>query len=387
MTGRLNPWRRYAIYGGFWVLMGAFFFSQELAQRFFAHDPTPWWHYFFAWQAGFAIVAILTPGALWLGRRFPMDRENWRRRLPIHLAGSFVFALLDTILASMELPFMGVLPPPMNNFVGAFMILLVIGFHGAVVSYWIILCVQYATRYYRGYHERLRESLRLELDAARLKTELVNAQLSALKMQLQPHFLFNTLNAIVVLVRQQRSHQAEEMLGRLSDLLRAVLEDVDTQEIPFRRELEYLRLYLSIEQVRFGDRLHVDISTDPSVLDAAFPHMGLQPMVENAIRHGVGRMSSAGQIRIQALRLGGKLEIRIQDDGPGFDRQPGPVGKGIGLSNTRARLQQLYGHAASLTTEDAETGGALVVLTLPYRAVADVQTEVVELHAFDDVAG
>src|SRR5262249_20097228 len=154
--------------------------------------------------------------------------------------------------------------------------------------------------------------------ASELQAQLMRAQLSALKMQLQPHFLFNTLNAIMVLVRQQKGRQAEETLARLSDLLRWVLDDVDTQEVPLRRELEYLQLYLAIEEVRFQDRLRVEIDADPLVLDAAVPHMGLQPIVENAVRHGIGRSLKAGRIHICASRVNGTLEVKVKDDGPGL---------------------------------------------------------------------
>ena len=198
-----------------------------------------------------------------------------------------------------------------------------------------MLGIQSGFRYYRGFQER-------ELHASELKAQLVRAQLSALKMQLQPHFLFNTLNAIMVLVRQQRGRQAEEMLARLSDLLRCVLEDVEAQQISLRRELEYLRLYLSIEQVRFQDRLGIEISADDTALDAAVPHMGLQPIVENAVRHGIGRVAAPGTIRISASRTNENLVIRVADDGPGLGTAGLAEVRGIGLANTRARLQQLY---------------------------------------------
>jgi LytS/YehU family sensor histidine kinase len=181
-----------------------------------------------------------------------------------------------------------------------------LGFHSNITTYFTLLGMQYGWQYYRQYQEREREALRLKLDASELRTQLMRAQLSALKMQLQPHFLFNTLNAIMVLVRQQKGRQAEETLARLSDLLRCVLEDVEAQEVPLRRELEYLQLYLSIEQVRFQDRLRVEISADPAILEAAVPHMGLQPIVENAIRHGIGRSSAAGRIQISAARVDGE---------------------------------------------------------------------------------
>jgi LytS/YehU family sensor histidine kinase len=209
---------------------------------------------------------------------------------------------------------------------------------------------------------------------------LAEAHLSALKMQLHPHFLFNTLNTIMVLVRQQKGREAEEMLARLSDLLRCVLDDVQAQEVPLSRELEYLQLYLSIEQVRFQDRLRVDIAADPEVLDAALPHMALQPIVENAIRHGIGRSSTAGQIGITACRVNESVEIKIRDDGPGLAAANGTTGGGIGLANTRARLRELYGDAASLKVENAERGGVVATMVLPFRAV-------LEAHAAHGSAG
>ncbi|MES1211689.1 MAG: ATP-binding protein, partial [Acidobacteriota bacterium] len=158
---------------------------------------------------------------------------------------------------------------------------------------------------------------------------------------------------------------------RLSDLLRCVLEDVEAQEVPLRRELEYLRLYLSIEEVRFQDRLRVEIAADPAVLDAAVPHMGLQPLVENAVRHGIGSRSAAGRIEISAARVDDRLEIRIRDDGPGLSAAAPCPGQGIGLANTRARLQQLYGVRAALTVENAAEGGALATMILPYHTAPD----------------
>jgi LytS/YehU family sensor histidine kinase len=189
-------------------------------------------------------------------------------------------------------------------------------------------------------------------------------------MQLQPHFLFNTLNAIMVLVRQQKNHEAEEMLGGLSDLLRCVLDDVDAQEVSLRRELEYVGLYLAIEQVRFQDRMSVDMAVDADVMDAAVPHMVLQPIVENAIRHGIGGSSAAGKIRISARRVNDALEMKVQDDGPGLAAANAGQTRGIGLTNTRARLQQLYGEAASLAVENDEQRGVSATIVLPYRLTA-----------------
>ena len=200
----------------------------------------------------------------------------------------------------------------------------------------------------------------------------MQARLGALKAQLQPHFLFNTLNAIVVLVRQQKGQQAEETLARFSDLLRAVLADMDAQEVTLARELEYLKLYLSIEQLRFSDRLRVDIDVDPELLDAAVPHMSLQPIVENAIRHGVGNRVTPGVIEIRAARIADTLTVSVRDDGPGFRGGAAGHGMGLGLANTRARLRQLYGADADLRTESGPHGGALVTVLLPFHLVENL---------------
>jgi LytS/YehU family sensor histidine kinase len=172
-------------------------------------------------------------------------------------------------------------------------------------------------------------------------------------------------------VRQQKGQQAEETLARFSDLLRAVLADMDAQEVTLARELEYLRLYLSIEQLRFSDRLRVDIDVEPELLDAAVPHMALQPLVENAIRHGVGQSANPGIIGIRAARIGAALHVVIEDDGPGFATLPAGGGLKLGLSNTRARLKQLYGDASELRTETGAKGGALVTMVVPFHMVGE----------------
>lgn len=364
--------------------MALFFFTQSLMQKFASGEPTPWWHYLTSWLVGVYIWALVTPGVLWLGRRFPFARKNWLRRTALHLPLSVGVSIVQLAVESAILAQMRIFPSIMKDFGSTLAFLLIIGFHQGVITYWTILGVQAGFRYYRRYQERERQALRLELDASELKTELARAQLSALKMQLQPHFLFNTLNAIMVLVRQQKGREAEEMVGRLSDLLRCVLEDVEAQEVPLRRELEYLELYLSIEQVRFQDRLKVEVAVDPAALDAAVPHMGLQPIVENAIRHGIGRSSAAGRLRISATRVGGELELKVQDDGPGLPADA-IEGRGIGLANTRARLQRLYGDAARLTVENGEQGGAVAVMVVPYHlAPGGSETSAMEVHAADD---
>jgi two-component system LytT family sensor kinase len=382
--------RRYPLYFLIWTVLGLFFFSQGLTEKWFSHDPNPWWNHLLSWLTGVYLWALLTPGVLWLGRRFPIERPKRVRRVALHFLLSVLISVLQLVVESAILPRFGVFPALMSTFASTFAFLLVIGFHSGVMTYWALLGVQYGIGYYQRYQERSREALRLELRTSELQTQLMQSQLGALKMQLQPHFLFNTLNAIMVLVRQQKTQPAEQMLAHLSDLLRCVLEDVEAQEVPLRRELEYLQLYLSIEQVRFQDRLRVEIRADPNILDAAVPQMALQPIVENAVRHGIGRSSSAGRITISATRANDTLELRVEDDGPGFPspgsgEEDSPLNKGIGLANTRARLQQLYGDQGRLQTENDPRGGARVTMVLPYHLVErSSEPEMMETHALHD---
>src|SRR4030095_5674279 len=189
-------------------------------------------------------------------------------------------------------------PPP--SIAAGVSVMLSFGVQGGVIRYWAVIALQAVYRSQKNAKIREREAFDLRVQASELAQQLATAQLSALKMQLQPHFLFNTLGAIVVLIRQQKTAPAEAMVARLADLLRLTLEDVGEQEVPLWRELEFLRLYLSIEQVRFEDRLRVRIESDPSLLDLLVPHMVLQPIVENAVRHGLGQSEEAVMIEVSA---------------------------------------------------------------------------------------
>ncbi len=328
----------------------------------------PWYEARF-WSVRVIISAALTPMIVWLGRRWPLERHNWPLRTGLHLLFSVLFALARAVLeAGVHAAFAALGPSDWDRgFDGTFEIALIFGFHTGVIAYWVVLAIQSAFRYYEKFREREQEALKLELRASELRTQVAQAQLGALKMQLQPHFLFNTLNAIVVLVRQGKRAEAEQALTRLSDLLRAVLEDHEAQEVPLRRELEYLRLYLSIEQMRFSDRLVIRIDADPEVLDATVPQLALQPIVENAVRHGISRRAGQGTIEIRAFARDDALNIVVRDDGPGLAEGAPTKGHGVGLANVRARLQRLYGVEAALRIESHEGIGTQVCVILPYR--------------------
>jgi sensor histidine kinase YesM len=225
------------------------------------------------------------------------------------------------------------------------------------LTYGVLLMAYYMLRYYRLYRER-------ELHATRLEAGLAQARLEALRMQLHPHFLFNTLNSISTLMHRDVS-AADDMLSALSDLLRVALDRSAAQEISLKEELDFLQRYLDIEQIRFGDRLQVGFAVDGDCLDAQVPNLILQPLVENAIRHGINQRPEPGKVEIAAWKEGSSLFLEVSDDGPGL-----PAGsslkEGVGLGNTRDRLQQLYGNTNTLQL-NSSTHGLTVLVNIPFH--------------------
>ena len=337
-----------------------------MVPRLYRGEPVPWTYVFIGWMAGMYVCAALTPAVLWLGRRWPI--EQGARHAGVHLCFAFVFSILSTAIEAPLLVILGVFPaatPPASAW-EAIKILLSFGPQGGVIRYGAVIAIQAVYRLHENAKAREREAFELKVHSSELARQLAAAQLSALKMQLQPHFLFNTLGAIMVLIQQQKTSQAEAMVARLGDLLRLTLDDVEAQEVPLWRELDFLRLYLSIEQVRFEDRLRVRIVANPGVTDAFVPHMVLQPIVENAVRHGLGQSEEAITIDVSAAAVDGKLVVVVSNDGPGLP-VPGSSQAGIGLTNTRNRLARLYGADAGLVVENAIARGVRVTITLPLR--------------------
>jgi two-component system, LytTR family, sensor kinase len=350
-----------------WTVAGLFYIIQDAVPRLYRGGAVPWKYVFVGWMAGMYVCAALTPAVLWLGDRWPIERRFTYAGL--HLPLSVVFSILATIVEVPELLLLGVFPaatPP--TVLGGIRLFLSWGIQGGVIRYWAVIVLQAVYRSQKQTKIRERETLELKVQASELAHQLATAQLSALKMQLQPHFLFNTLGAIVVLIQQRMTTQAEAMVEKLSDLLRLTLEDVEAQEVPLWRELEFLRLYLSIEQVRFEDRLKVRIVPAAALSDVLVPHMVLQPIVENAVRHGLGQSEEAVTIEVGASSNNGSLTLVVSDDGPGL-LSATPSYSGIGLTNTKNRLARLYGDGARLTVEQAADRGVRVTITLPIRTV------------------
>lgn len=366
--------RLYAFYFLAWTVVGAVYLAQSVARQLYQGSPHPWQNADF-WATTVYLSAILTPAVVALGRRWPMEKQSWSRRLALHLVLSLCYALGLVMLGTIVYQFRDHYFPPQIHlrFVDELTLQLIYNFHNGVIGYWVIFSIQSAFRNYARFQERAQEALRLDLRASQLETQITQARLNALKAQLHPHFLFNTLNAIAVLVRQQQGQLAEETLARFSDLLRAVLSDIELQEVPLARELEYARLYLSIEQLRFSDRLQININADAELLDAMVPHMTLQPIVENAVRHGIEARAESGMVQISAIKIDHFLYLEVADNGPGF--QPADLDKsnGIGLRNTRARLKQLYGDSGELLTSTRPEGGALVIVKLPFKIEASAE--------------
>ncbi|MGH7507342.1 MAG: sensor histidine kinase, partial [Longimicrobiales bacterium] len=236
-----------------------------------------------------------------------------------------------------------------------------------IVYYWTLVGVFYMYDYRNRYREQERTAAELALKASRLEGSLARANLETLRMQLNPHFLFNTLNAISVLALKGERQNVVRMLTRLSDLLRLALENAD-QVVPLAEELAFLEPYLEIEQVRFRDRLDVIQDVPAEVLDAEVPSLLLQPIVENAVRHGIARCTGPGTIEIRALTADGRLVIEVRDSGPGFAASAADSeGHGVGIANTRARLEQLYGPEHRLELVNGTRGGAIVRVVIPFR--------------------
>lgn len=306
--------------------------------------------------------ALLTPVIFRLGRRVPIAPFT-AHALLVHLVASVTATLADVAAGATVALAVGAAAGAYGAryYLFGFLSWLPTG----VLTYWAIVGAGHALDSDR----RLR---RQQLRASELRTQLARAELAALRAQLQPHFLFNTLNTAVSLVQAEEAATAVRVLTNLSDILRRVLAHAPTQEITLREELEFVQAYLAIERTRFPDRLHVRMEIADGALDALVPTMLLQPLVENAVKYGVARTRGVGQIEITATLERDRLQLRVRDDGPGLPAAwPPATGSGVGLVNAQARLQQLYGDAHEFILGNAAGGGAEVSIAIPlHTAIA-----------------
>jgi signal transduction histidine kinase len=350
-------WLRWCFFFCVWTLLGvSFALSTYLGARQ-DNVQISWKRILSGYLADFYLWGTLSPLIFLLARRFEL-RKNFPRNVFIHLAASVVLSGFVISAASPLVWYLGYVNlarnPTLailwrNNAFSAYY------FHQGLTIYWTTLVVAHALYYYRG----LRKG---EAQTAKLTAQLAQAQLQALKMQIHPHFLFNTLNSIAALLHKD-VEAADRMIARLGDFLRLTLKSSNAQIVEFEQELEFLKCYLDIEHIRFQDRLTVELDIDSHALTAMVPNLILQPIVENAVRHGVARQTNPGHISIRARREGERLIVRVEDNGPGLKAKSN--GSGIGISNTRARLEQFYGRDFSFEIANSAERGASVTLDVP----------------------
>ena len=344
---------------GFFSAFAAFYFVATFTEKSAAFGLllTLNLGYWYSW-------AILTPGILWLTRRFPFDRKSWKLAIPVHIAGVVAATSAHVVLACVQrMATYWVIGESMDTWLNEMQEMLFLNFDWEMMTYWTIVGVGTALKY-------MHEARARELSAVQLETRLVEARLHTLQRQMQPHFLFNTLNTISALMHRD-VNAADEMIARLSDLLRMSLERVGVQEVPLKEELDFLSKYLEIEQTRFRDRLTVVFDVEAETLHALVPNLLLQPLVENAIKHGIGPRPTPGQIAVRARLNGAMLELDVQDNGVGLSAaRLTDFNRGVGLSNTRSRLDHLYGSLHRFEFRQPAEGGLLVCIAIPMAELA-----------------
>ena len=314
--------------------------------------------------------ALLTPLIFWMVSRFTLERGNWVSRLLLFfLVGIVVAIFVDISVGWIRVNVLHILPRRPMSDAAPIARITRFWFVNEFLVYIAVVAAGFARDYFLRYRARQEEAIRLQAHAAQLQAQLSDARLAALRTQLDPHFLFNTLHAVSALVEHD-PRGVRRMIARLSELLRNTLEGAEEPEIPLDQELALLKRYLEIMEIRFRGRLEVDIQVDAEVGNALVPNLILQPLAENAIKHGVSKIDGTGRIEIRAARENDRLILRVRDNGPGPINQS--ASEGVGLRNTRERLQQLYGTEQSATLREAEGGGVIAEVILPYHTRVDL---------------
>ena len=357
-----KPWVRWFLIWAIWTFIGIVFTLQGYFMSYRTERPMPFSEAAYIQMTWAYLFALATPLVLFAAAKLPLERNNWIRNALLHIPISIVLSVILTALGRVLIWLKFGYPAGRPLTFESITRFVVGNFSEGIGIYLLIALFYYAIRYYRQYSEGQLRTLQLE-------AQLSQAQLEALKMQLHPHFLFNTLHSISALLRKD-TEAARRMITRLGDFLRLTLENSGAQEVSLQQEMEFLRCYLEIERIRFQDRLITRMDVAPQVLDAKVPNLILQPIVENAIRHGINPRSTPGIIEIQAKPHNGALRIQVRDNGPGL---PGHRSseilfrKGLGLRNTETRLERLYGTAHLFDLANDPEGGLVVTLEIPFK--------------------
>jgi signal transduction histidine kinase len=359
------PWS--VIFAGATILT---LLSSLLAWRFtiaMGRTPSYWRTLVILNGAYWYLWALFTPAIIWLSQHCRFERQGLWRAIVVHLPSVVVFSLGHIAAMTTVQWWLARTDGRSFAWLAEMQKAALLNFDWEMMTYWTIVGLSHAVLYYRESKDRA-------LRTSQLETRLVEAQLKALQQQLHPHFLFNTLHAISALMHRD-VEAADRTLMRLSDLLRLTLENIGQQEILLQSELDFLAKYLQIEQTRFADRLIVRFDVQPETLDTLVPNLILQPLVENAIKHGVAKKAGPGHVDISARRDGDKLHMEVRDDGVGLSEDAlTALQKGIGVSTTRARLQHLFG--ADYRFEfHRQSAGLTVVVAIPWRTEASARVE------------
>ena len=349
------PWR---LVTAVWMLPAIADVADTYIARQVDGEPAPLWRMVLLIAPGWLVWILFTPVIFWFGARVRIERPVRARAILAHLAGSIVAGLAHALVFGTGVQLFG-----MREQVGnwhRYLMTVEDWLPITILLYWMTLGAGY-------WLESAQRERAQKLRTTELEGQLARSELAVLRAQLHPHFLFNALNTAVSLVRANQPEAGVQVLTHLADLLRQLVHGVE-QEVTLREELQMLQSYIEIERARFGDRLNIEVSVPVRLLDAYVPGLVLQPLVENALRHGVGRLESAGRVSIDASVLDDVLQLRVRDDGPGFALEaPAAEPPGVGIANTRARLSRLYGDAGVLALHNGPTGGADVIVTLPLR--------------------
>ena len=360
-------WRRAALFFSGWTLVGIIFAGISYAAAMGENNKE--FGFVSALRLNlvqFYLWAILSPLLFRFSCRFPIEfRPLNLRNLLLYFPALISFAGIHQVIHLAVL--WSITPRWRRQFpalIDCYRAYFGFGFYIDLIIALLIVIAAHALLYYQNFRAS-------ELTQSSLKTQLAQAQLRALKMQLHPHFLFNTLHSISSLVLEDPP-KANSMIAQLGDFLRLTLENSNQQLVSLKEETEFLRCYLEIEQVRFGDRLTVALELEPQTLSVQVPHLILQPVVENAIQHAIAPRTARGHINIEAKRLNDLLRIEVRDDGPGIASNDALLGtEGVGLSNVRARLHQIYGSNFRFELMNARNGGLTVVMEIPFRQETD----------------
>ena len=359
-SGSRGRVRRIAIIWGIWTLIGIVFTLQMYFTSYRSERPALLVDSLYLQMVWAYLWALATPMVLWAAHKLPLERNNWIRNSLLHLPISIILSGIVTAIGHIMLWLYLPLGRPFSfERMGRFVLA---NFSEGIGIYMLIALTSYALNYYRRYHEGQVRTLQLE-------AQLSKAQLEALKMQLHPHFLFNTLHSISALLTQD-TEAARKMITRLGDFLRLTLENSGSEEVTLQQEMEFLTCYLAIERIRFQDRMLTRIDIAEDTLNAKVPNLILQPIVENAIRHGIASRSTPGLIEIEAKHINGLVRIQVRDNGPGLSEHrisENLFNRGLGLANTGQRLERLYGSRHLFDLRNNPNGGFVVTMEIPFH--------------------